>query len=152
PEDVSPNTRTIVLAHLQDVCGTSQLGYGQSLARDLGLDSLKRSELLLWLESEFGVPQGNTDSVQTVGDVLLAAAGQLVSRTESRAPPPPPTGLAAQREGRLQVAPGESVAAAFLASANQAPNRAIVADVKSGPKTSRELITGILALLPAVKA
>jgi long-chain-fatty-acid--[acyl-carrier-protein] ligase len=135
------------------MCGKANLRDSDQLGHDLALDSLKRSELLVWLETEFGFPQGNTDSVQTVGDVLLAASGEAVGGSEIRVDPPGPRWLGeqGQEKGRLQVAAGDTIAAAFLAAAQRDPARVIVADAKSGLKSFRELITGIFALLPAVE-
>ncbi len=150
-EKVSATTRAIVLRHLEEMCGTSNLRDDAELGRDLALDSLKRSELLLWLETDFGLPQGNTDSIATVGDVLLAAAGELVGRSEIRVDKPGPRWSKGARSGRIEVAPGNTLAAAFLAAARQAPSRVVIADPKAGVKSYRELITGILALMPAVE-
>ena len=46
------------------------------LARDLGLDTLAVAELIVWIEREFGFSVGTPDSLQTVGDVVLAAGGK----------------------------------------------------------------------------
>ena len=150
-DKVSASTRRLVLDYMQEMCGSSRLQDTDQLARDLALDSLKRSELLVWLESEFGFPQGNTDSLQTVADVLLAASGESVGRSEVRVDRP---GAAWHSPGqaRLEVASGDTLAASFLAAARRQPGRVVVADPKSGMKSYRELITGILALLPAVQA
>lgn len=149
-DKVSAATRQIVSAHLQEMCGVSQINDSDQLAQDLALDSLKRSELLVWLEGEFGFPQGNTDSIQTVADVMLAAAGELVGRSEIRVDPPASPWFLDNSRQRLQVAPGETIAACFLAAARRDPRRVVVADLKSGTKSYRDLVTGILALLPSV--
>lgn len=148
-DNVSATTRAIVTKHLEEMVGTSNLPDDAHLGRDLGLDSLKRSELLLWLESDFGLPQGNTDSIATVGDVLLAAAGELVARSEIRIPRPEPRWFKAG--GPVEVASGSTIAAAFLNAARKDPAQVVLADPKAGVKSYRELITGILALLPAVE-
>ena len=72
-------TRRIVLDHLREVAGRPDVGPGDHLARDLGLDSLARTELIAWLEQEFGFPQGNAESLETVADVMLAACGEAVA-------------------------------------------------------------------------
>lgn len=150
-ENVSAATRQIVTAHLQEMCGASQLQDSDQLAQELGLDSLKRSELLAWLEGEFGFPQGNTDSIQTVADVLLAASGELVGRSEIRVESPAAPWFEESSRARLEVAPGETLAACFLAAARRDPKRVVVADMNSGAKSFRDLVTGILALLPTVQ-
>lgn len=150
-ENVSAATRQIVTRHLQEICGASSLHDEQNLAQDLALDSLKRSELLAWLEGEFGFPQGNTDSIQTVADVLLAASGELVGRSEIRVDPPGAGWFVKDAGARLQPAAGDTLAASFLTAARAEPNRVVVADMGSGAKTYRDLVTGILALSPAIR-
>jgi acyl-CoA synthetase (AMP-forming)/AMP-acid ligase II/1-acyl-sn-glycerol-3-phosphate acyltransferase/acyl carrier protein len=151
-EQVSATTRELVTKYLQEVCGTTTMRDTDQLAHDLGLDSLKRGELLLWLEAQFGFPQGNTDSLVTVGDVMLAATGEVLAQVETRVDPAGPRWYAGDHNGRVEVAAGDTLAAAFLSMAAKFPNRVVVADPKSGMKSYRELVLGILALSPAVRA
>jgi len=116
------------------------------------MDSLLRAELLAWIEAEFGYPQGNSDSLRTVGDVLLAASGEAIAFREEVMKPVPARWFPDAPAQGLTVAPGDTLAECFLAMARRAPGRAIVADQSSGVKSYRELITGILALLPSVQA
>ena len=150
-ENVSAATRDIVTKHLVDLCGKSQIGDDDQLAHDLGLDSLKRAELLLWVESEFGFPQGNSDSLQTAGDVMMAASGEALAASETQIAPAGPRWFAGDNDDRIAVAPGDTIAAAFLSAAARAPSRAVVADEKGGMKSYRDLVMGVLALLPAVQ-
>lgn len=150
-DNVSANTRSLVTAKLQEMCGTANFKDSDQLAHDLSLDSLKRSELLVWLESEFGFPQGNTDSLQTVGDVMLAASGESVGRSEVRVPAPGPRWSEGDSGKPLEVAPGITIAASFLNAARSNPSRVVIADPKSGAKSYREIVMGILALLPSVQ-
>ena len=77
-ESVPQATRQIVTDHLRDVTGQGEIGDDDHLARDLGLDSLARAELLVWLEGEFGFGQGDSDTMLTVGEVMLAACGETI--------------------------------------------------------------------------
>ena len=151
--DVSPATRSIVLAHLHDVTGATNIQDSDLLTGRLGMDSLARAELLAWIESEFGFPQGNADSLQTVADVLLAASGEALAVSEDNVKPPLAAWFAADADGTpLSIGKGESIPACFLECARQAPGSVIVADQRGGLRTRRDLITGVLALLPAVQA
>lgn len=121
------------------------------LAQDLGLDSLARAELLVWLGEEFGFQSADVDSLLTVGDVLLAACGQSI---QSRIAP---LGSISQKwfeagrtPRRMQAAAGATVAEAFLNAARAAPGRAVVADQLGGVKTYRDLVTALLVLRPIV--
>ncbi len=152
-EGVPAATRRIVETHLREVAGVTTLQDSQTLAQDLGMDSLSRAELLAWVEAEFGFQQGNADSVRTVADVLLAASGEAMARAEVWVDPPPPRWFEAEQERRLSISPNaKTLAHAFLAAARRAPHAAAVADTTSGVKSWRELVMGVLALRPSVQA
>ena len=151
-ENVPATTREIVVRHLQEITGVSTVRDTDQLAANLGMDSLVRADLVAWIESEFGFPQGNTDSLQTVADVLLAASGEAIAVTEDTVKPPEAAWFLKEHGRRVRAAEGVTVPECFLAAARRAPNDAVVADIKSGVKTWRDLVTGILALLPGVRA
>ncbi|MCJ7693378.1 MAG: phosphopantetheine-binding protein, partial [Sedimentisphaerales bacterium] len=77
-ESVPQATRKIVLDYLEELTGISGLQDKDKLAADIGMDSLDRTDLMVWLENEFGFAQADADVLQTVGDVMLAACGSLV--------------------------------------------------------------------------
>lgn len=151
-EDVPEGTRRIVLDRLREMSGAREIRDADRLDSDLGMDSLARVELMVWLETEFGFPQGNSESLQTVADVLLAAFGEATGAAVVTLKPVPAAWFAPEEDRVVTVAPGENIAACFLAAAEREPNRVIVADQTSGAKTYRELILGVLALLPLVRA
>ena len=151
-EDVPEGTRKIVYDRLREMSGVQHIEVTHRLDSDLGMDSLARVELMAWLETEFGLPQGNSESLQTVSDVLLAAFGEATGAAVFTLKPVPAPWFAAEEDRIVSVEPGENVAACFLAAAERQPDRTIVADQTSGAKTYRQLILGILALLPSVKA
>ena len=151
--EVPPATRQIVESKLKELSGATTLHDSDLLAQNLGMDSLVRADLMVWLEAEFGFPQGNTDSLRTVADVLLAATGEAMGRSDDWVHPPAAHWFKAGNDQKLRVPPGaKNIAEAFLAQAARAPGGAIVADVNSGVKTWNDLITGVLALRPAVQA
>ncbi|MDP6439853.1 MAG: MFS transporter [Candidatus Brocadiia bacterium] len=146
-------TRQIVLEHLQELTGVASIRDDHHLARDLGMDSLSRAELIGWLESEFGFPAGDHESVQSVADALLAACGESVQgEPEELKAIAPKWFRDAETSGRLLPPEGETVTGAFLRAARRSPGRAIIADQAAGVRTYRDLITAIFLLRPEVAA
>ena len=140
-------TRQIVYQYLQELTGVKDFGDDAHLARDLGMDSLSKADLLIWLQSEFGFTQGDVDSLQKVSDVMLAACGETVSSG--------PTSLKAVPEKWFERAakpnlPGNLdkmiLTKAFLFQARRAPDKVILADQVSGAKTYRDLVMAIMVL------
>ena len=146
-------TRGIVARHLEDLTGRPDIQDDHHLARDLGLDSLARTELLVWVEGEFGFPQGDADALETVADVLLAACGETVA-SEFDSLKPVPSRWFAQVPGDppLLHPTSDTITGAFLELARRRRNQAIIADQMRGAKTGRDLVLGILALRPAIAA
>ena len=150
--EVPAATRAIVLERLRTMTGVTTIHDADRLASDLGMDSLARAELLAWMEEEFGFPQGNSDSLLTVTDALLAAVGEGLAKEEVALKLPPAGWFVDGGDRLLAVPPGETIAACFLLAARRAPGQLIVADQASGARTYRELVMGVLALLPDVQA
>ncbi len=146
-ESVPEATRRIVLDHLREAAGLSEVGPDDHLARDLGLDSLARVELVAWLEEEFGFPQGNAETLETVADVMLAACGEAVAGEPAELATVPAGWFAGMAEtGRVAPAQGQTIPEAFLAAARRSPDRVIVADQAAGVRTYRDLVTAVLVL------
>ena len=117
------------------------------MARDLGLDSLARAELVVWLEGEFGFPGGDVESLQTVSDVLLAACGQAIVSGPKSLKPIPSAWFADRGDTPLGPIPeGDTIAEVFLAQASKQPGRVIIADQGSGVRTYRGIITAVMLL------
>ncbi len=151
-ESVPQATRQIVTDHLRDLTGQGEIGDDDHLARDLGLDSLARAELLVWLEGEFGFGQGDSDTLLTVGEVMLAACGEGASASQWRLKAVPKKWFARQRDSRdAQLPPGETITEVFLNQAAKAPDRTIIADQASGAKSYRDVIVSIAALASRIE-
>jgi len=151
---VPATTRQLVAEHLRELSGggLSDLRDQDRLANDLGLDSLARAELIFWLEKEFGFPQSGPDSLQTVGEVMLAACGEAVSSGGAGVRPPPVRWFADRRGAhRVTIPEGDTITSIFLQQAARGPGRAAAADQISGVKTYRDLITAILVLQPVLR-
>jgi len=144
-------TRQIVLEHLTKMTGISQLTDGDHLASDLGMDSLVRMDLLLWLENEFGFPQADADAMETVEDVMSAACGQFVYVSPARLKRPSARWFRKRISKRVQMPQGETIAEIFLNQAAKSPAEAVIADQKSGVKSYRDIVTACLAIRPAIE-
>jgi long-chain-fatty-acid--[acyl-carrier-protein] ligase len=142
-------TRQTVVEYLRERTGVADIADELDLARDLGLDSLARAEMLTWLAGEFGYPPGDVESLQTVRDVLLAAGGQAVSARLAELKPVPAkwlTAAPARGGAALDLPPGRTIPEVFLAQARRAANRPIVADQASGMRTYRDVVLGVMVL------
>jgi len=139
-------TRQIVHDYLRELTGENNFDDDARLAHDLGMDSLSMVEMLTWLESEFGFPQGNVDSLRTVGDVMLAAFGEAATEGWAKVVPPLSKWYKPGSVARPEGLAGMSITQAFLAQAKRGPSRVAVADQASGVKTYRDLIMAVLAL------
>ena len=145
---VPASIRHQVITKLEDLSGTG-VTPGQSLANDLGLDSLTLLEMSQWLEQEFGVTIDDSAILENVADCILAAAGQL-GQAEDETISPPPKRWFANSASPLALSPAPTITEAFLARLKENPEKVIVADRISGEKSYRQIATAIFALLPTL--
>jgi len=150
PAAVPETTRQLVAAHLCELVGADTFRDDDRLAQDLGLDSLAKAELMLWLGREFGFPQDDVDALQTVGDVMLAARGQAVVARAVEIRSAPAAWFAKRSDRRAAIPPGSTITEVFLAQARHGPGRVVVADQLRGVRTYRDLVTAILVLRPMI--
>jgi long-chain-fatty-acid--[acyl-carrier-protein] ligase len=146
-------TREIVLARLRDATGHPELSDDQELAKDLGLDSLAITELLLWLEKEFAVSVPGVDAVRTVGDLIMAACGGASAESaDVRIRPPSGAWLKELGQDRVQIPEGRRLHEVFLAQARRSAGQIIAADLQQGSRSYRDLVTAIFALRSRIAA
>ncbi|HLE09781.1 MAG: hypothetical protein A2504_11310 [Bdellovibrionales bacterium RIFOXYD12_FULL_39_22] len=150
---IADSTRSIVYKYLQDKTGKRKIADGDLLALDLMMDSLARAELVLWLEAEFGFSQSNSDSLRSVEDVLRAAEGEVMASSVGIAITPANAKWFWNKKDNSPVIFEEAatVTEMFLRSFKKWPNKMIIADQKSGPKTYRNIVTSIFALRPFIE-
>ncbi len=151
---VADTTRHAVVEYLREQTGVADIHDELHLARDMGLDSLARAEMLTWLSGEFGYPPGDVDSLQTVRDVLLAAGGQAVSARLAELKPVPPkwlAGGAGLSESVVELPAGRTITEVFLAQARSDPGRPVTADQASGMRTFRDVVVGVMVLRPVIE-
>ncbi len=147
PSSISESLRRIVFDHLGELSGVTSIKGEDRLSYDIGLDSMAKAELLLWIENEFGGMQTDPEAFQTVNDVLFAASGRTVTTGREELKPVPGRWFTNQRFTAPLASPqGNTITEAFLAQARSAPDRVILADQRSGVKTYRNLVTGLLVL------
>jgi len=151
PGDVPGATRELVLAQLREMTGISEIADHASLARDLGLDSLGRMELQLWMEREFGFHGIDPESLQTVSDVLLAACGRTVASGAKTLKPIDPAWYA-KRTIQPELPACATITEAFLHQAALDPARCVLGDQTSGVRSYRQVITAVLAMKPHLEA
>jgi long-chain-fatty-acid--[acyl-carrier-protein] ligase len=148
---VPPATRQMVLNYLSNLTGISPQGDSDHLARDLGMDSLARTDLTIWLEKEFGFLQADADAMHTVGDCVLAACGDFVYSGPVAMAPVSSRWFKNTGERRLAIPQGASVPEVFLKQAVQSPSKIIIADQSSGEKSYRDLVIACLLLKPIIE-
>lgn len=148
---VPEGIRKAVLAKLHQLSGQDAFNDGQALSHDLGLDSLQRLELQVWLEGEFGCTCGDPEVLQTVGDVLLTAAGLGSAGASGTAKPVPRAWLEHTVDLPPVIPDGPTLTGAFLLQAARDPHRAVLADATSGVKTYRDVVTAIFVLSPILR-
>ena len=152
-DTIPETTQKLVIEFLRQVTGQTDIKKDYHLAYDLGLDSLAIAEVIVWLEKEFGFSQVDTDSLNTVGDVMLAAMGKGVT---SDTVPLKPASQRWLREPssntQLTIAEGSTITEVFLNQARRNPSKLIIADQVSGEKTYSDLIAAIMVLKPLIKA
>ena len=150
-ESAPEAVRQQVFEELTRLSGRESIALADRLADDLGLDSLTTAELIVWIQHEFGFGVGTPESLRTVGDVVLAAAGKGISALETDLKPAGPRWFARRNAARrVVVPPGDTIPEVFLTQAAAGPGRVIAADQTSGVKTYRDLITGLLVLKPMI--
>lgn len=149
---VPPATRQIVREFLAELAGCRDFDDDSRLAHDLGMDSLAGAELMTFLQSEFGFAPSTVDSLRTVGDVMLAGAGQSASSA------PPALKKISRKWFRcrpdphwLAKLPQMSIGQAFLAQARRWPDKSVIADQTSGVKTYRDIVLAIMLLKDEIR-
>jgi long-chain-fatty-acid--[acyl-carrier-protein] ligase len=144
-------TRSLVMDKLRELAGVPDLAETDSLAADLGLDSLVLTEFGAWLQQEFGLAADNLEALKTVADCILAAGGIMPTLASAALKPVAAAWFAPVAERTLSIPAGANIAELFLQQARCAPDQVILSDQLSGDKTWRQLIVALYALLPEIE-
>lgn len=146
---VSAAVRCQVFAKITEMSGVENISEKDNLASDLGVDSLGLAELVVWIEQEFGYTIDDLETLNTAEDLLLAASGQIISRKNDQVDMPPPKWFADKDTAPLVLGAGQSITELFLDQAKRNPGKAIIADLRSGVRSNRDIITALHLLVPA---
>ncbi len=151
-DEVPEQTRQMVEDYLRELSGSKSITDSDHLGRDLGLDSLARTDIVLWLEKEFGFTGADVEALQTVKDVLLAACGQFFYVGKPMSRPVSPKWFKTFGDDRIHPAEGDTLTAVFLQQAARHPAKIAIADQTSGERSYRDLIIGCKILSPKLRA
>ena len=153
PSAIPEKIRREVLDFLGELAGVSEIEDASRLANDLGLDSIGATEVGVWVEEHFAVGQVDVESLQTVGDMMLAAAGQAGGAVGGLLRPIPRRWFVEDSPPRRVGPPsGRTVAEMFLHQARKTPGKIAFADQASGALSYRTVVTGILLLRRGIAA
>ena len=149
--EIPAATRNQVLDKLIDLSGIKGIKDEDSLAADLGMDSLVLVEFGSWLQEEFGVSAANLEGLQTVADCVLAAGGIMPAMGVVPLKPVSAKWFDRVSEKTLTIPDGTTIAELFLSQARKNPDQVILADQISGEKSWRQLVMALYALLPEIR-
>jgi len=112
------------------------------LANDLGMDSLSKAELLIWMDEEYEVGDIEMEEVQFFSDIVLAALGERkdIKHSENK--------VSAQWDDKNRPDPcipdGDTLQECFLMKCDQMGDAVAFADEVSGIVTWKKLKIGAL--------
>lgn len=145
-DDISQTIKNQVMGKIRETVDAKVLPT-DSLAADLGMDSITIMELATWIEGEFGVSIYDNSSLESVNDCFLAAGGHLQGNGSPTANTPSSKWFL-ESSTPLQLPEGDKITDLFLAQVRKNPGKVILADGVVGTRNYRQLVTGIFALLP----
>ncbi len=138
---IPPATSELVRGFLTDLTSVETFDASSQLAADLGMDSIAYMELAGWLQDEFGSTPEDLEAFQTVGDVMLAAAGHAISAGPARLNDIPHKWWKCSTDPDCpDNLPDMTVPQAIFAQARRDPSLPILADQRAGVRTYRDLV------------
>lgn len=146
---VPSSVRELVIDHLKEASGRESIKDQDRLAADLGLDSLARVELGVFIEKEFGFAPAGPDAMETVADVLMTACGQAAvsaAATTSIQPPVKKWFAAEVDSRRLELPQGQAITSVLLRQAKLGPSQPILFGVPGGTMTYRRFLAAVMAM------
>jgi len=145
-------TKELVLEKLRELSGVKGINQSNTLAGDLGMDSLILVDFAAWLELEFAVSLSTLEGIQNVAHCMLAAVGEFSSPEDVPGVVVDASWFAGKSDAPLVLPQGETLTALFLDQAEKTPAKVIVTDQIGGSKTYRQLLSGIFALRPMISS
>ncbi|SHN71961.1 AMP-binding protein [Desulfovibrio litoralis] len=133
-----------LIKKLYELPKDQELDLNSSLTKDLGLDSLSLLELSTALENEFGQAVLNLESLETVGDCVLAAAGLLNESEVIKEIPK--AWFKSSKNTRLTIDPkAQNIPEAFITQVLNKPDLPLTVD-RTTMKKREELLLAALIL------
>lgn len=144
--DVPEKTANEVREYLSELTGVEDIRAEQDLAADLGMDSLTRVDVGIWVSEQFGYMQPDADSLRSVADVMAAAAGSFTASQDVTITPAPKKWFKQRKQGVLKISEGQTIAEVFFNCFCRNRGAAAISDQRSGMLSRRKTLRGVLAL------
>ncbi|MBN2528791.1 MAG: AMP-binding protein [Deltaproteobacteria bacterium] len=147
-DDQKRTLHSFLMSHLQ----VSDIFAPQSLSMDLGMDSILKMELALWIEQTFHTNPINVEHLETVADCYRAINGEAQEKAPAKSTVFPDARWNTPTDAKpLHAFDGNTIAQLVLRQAMTRPNHPIIADPMRGTLTYRQLLTAVFALKPHVE-
>ena len=125
------------------------LSTSSNLTSHLGMDSLLKADVLMWLEEEYDMSDIELNELNTMADVITFASGQVENKgqqtTETLT-----EWLESNRPNTLEIG-SSTLAEAFLKAADTYKNNLAIADEISGILSWKKLKLAVMVLSAAIK-
>ncbi len=116
------------------------------LAEDLGMDSLKKTEILILLEDEFFAVNVEMSDIKTVADVMLAASGAAASKNNTTSQQTPAGWIVPDTPPPVMPPEGSTLQESFLICCERMGDVPAMADDLRGVMTWRRMKIAVLLL------
>lgn len=149
-ENVPRKVREQLQAVLRKITDSPDATYKLSdpFGEEIGLDSLRTSELALAMAEKFAFKGSDFVGINTFGDLLLLA-NKEIEVEEITVPEAPEKWFNANATGRvLELPRKDTIVEMVQASLAKDPNKLVATDLPRGYMTAREILTGINFLTP----
>lgn len=150
--EVPPAIKKVVIEKIAELAdqSPSKIKEDQHLANDLGLDSLDAANIYAFLDTEYGVKDLKADTIETVADVMYAAAEKIkVEEEEEKAAP---SGWPKEEDRpRVESPDGKTIQEAFLRVCTRMQDYSACADANSGILTYKKLKLAAIVLSQKIK-
>lgn len=148
--DVSIVPRGIRKAISEFLCkelSISDVNIEDRISIELESDSLKKAEILAWIESEFGESLEDPEQIQTVADLMLLASGNYVDTSKIKL-----SSVSNKWFNNIKNSSFEediefdNIGAYLIDQFKRAPDKILIADQTSGTKSLRDIFISIFVL------
>ncbi|MBP7652517.1 AMP-binding protein [Candidatus Dependentiae bacterium] len=142
--NVSSEIQNLIINYLKNKTGITDISPKSNLSSDLGIDSISLADIIVWLEQEFNISVEDMESIQSVGDCIMAASGEIISKKTEEISEVVKNWFKPVVMDKNIVNENCNIAEIFIQMAKKYPNQIIFADKNSGIKNYRELVTATI--------